>query len=435
MASNLGESLTLPCGVVVPNRILKSAMTEGLADDHDRATEQHATLYRKWAEGGTGIVMTGNVMIDRRFLERPGNVVVDGNGGEAQLAAWAKAGTSAGNQLWMQISHPGRQVQKLTAAQPHAPSEVAVELFGMFGKPKAMDEADIDKALNGYARVAKIAKDAGFTGVQIHAAHGYLISEYLSPIANRRADQWGGSLENRARFLLEAVRRTREQVGAEFPIAVKLNSSDFQKNGFTLEECKQVAAWLSDAGVDLLEISGGSYETPKLIGAESEMDENNQKITESTRKREAYFLEYAREIRSVVKMPLCVTGGFRSRAVMEQALADGELDVVGLARPLCTEPDISARLISGRADSCETHEQHLRLGNGFFGPQSSNRFLKTLNFQALVFWYYRQILKLANGEPADRGLTAMRALIKHFVDEFKTARARKKVLKAEAKQA
>lgn len=431
--SKLGESLTLPCGAVVPNRILKSAMTEGLADDHDRATEGHVNLYRQWSEGGTGIVVTGNVMIDRRFLERPGNVVIDGNGGETQLAAWAKAGTVAGNHLWMQISHPGRQVQKMTAAQPHAPSEVQVELFGLFGKPKAMDEADIEQALSGYARVAKVAKDAGFTGVQIHAAHGYLISEYLSPIANKRTDQWGGSIENRARFLLEAVRRTREQVGSEYPIAVKLNSSDFQKNGFTLEECKQVASWLSDAGVDLLEISGGSYETPKLMGVESDMDENNQKITESTRKREAYFLEYAREIRSAVKMPLCVTGGFRSREVMEQALADGELDVVGLARPLCTETDISARLISGQADACETHEQHLKIGNGYFGPQSSSRFIKTMNFQALVTWYYWQILKLANNDAPDRGITALRSLLKHFWTEFKIGRARKKVMKAEAK--
>ena len=161
------------------------------------------------------------------------------------------------------------------------------------------------------------------------------------------------------------------------------------------------------------------------------MDENNQKITESTRKREAYFLEYAREIRSAVKMPLCVTGGFRSREVMEQALADGELDVIGLARPLCTETDISARLISGQADSCEAHEQHLKIGNGYFGPQSSNRFIKTMNFQALVTWYYRQILKLADNQKPDRSITALRGLLKHFWTEFKTGRARKKVLKAE----
>ena len=242
------DSLQLPCGVALPNRLLKSAMTEGLADRYDRATERHVTLYRRWSEGGTGTLITGNVMIDRRFLERPGNVVIEDKDGLEQLRRWAEAGTVAGNQLWMQISHPGRQCSKSSSRRPLAPSDVQLKLMGNFGRPIAMTAQDIQEALDRFARAAGIAREAGFTGVQLHAAHGYLISEFLSPRLNRRNDDWGGSLAARARFLLEAVARTRRVVGSDYPLAVKLNSADFQKGGFSLTRASRWPAGWKTAG-------------------------------------------------------------------------------------------------------------------------------------------------------------------------------------------
>lgn len=387
----LNSPLTLPCGVTLPNRLFKSAMTEGLADLNDNATERHNTLYRRWSEGGTGTLVTGNVMVDRRFLERPGNVVADGNGGESKLRSWASAGTAAGNQLWMQINHPGRQCQKVVSAQPFAPSAVPIKLAGMFGMPKPMCVDDIEQALEGYARVAGVAKETGFTGVQIHAAHGYLISAFLSPIANRRTDSWGGSLENRARFLLETIRRVRAVVGPDFPVAIKLNSADFSKGGFSHEDSLKVARWVSKAGIDLLEISGGTYEKLALVG-----DKIDGTKAQSTRQREAYFLDYAEGIRKVMPVPLAVTGGFRTRQAMQDALDSGAIDLIGIARPLCIEPDVHA-LLNGSSDGFIPWEQQLRIGPGWLGPNSSNQTLRTLNFSAATQWYYRHIIDLAEG--------------------------------------
>jgi 2,4-dienoyl-CoA reductase-like NADH-dependent reductase (Old Yellow Enzyme family) len=268
----LNQPFTLPCGVVVPNRLCKAAMTEGVANSKLQATQRHATLYKRWAEGGAGILITGNVLIDRNILERPGNVSIDPapEFGEPEgmdaLRAWAKAGTSNGNHLWMQISHAGRQSPRYVTTQPVGPSAVQLELLGNYAPPRALREDEILDLIQRFARVARIAKDAGFTGVQVHGAHGYLLSSFLSPVTNQRSDQWGGSLENRARFLLEAVRAVRKSVGPNFPVAVKLNSDDFRKGGFSNEECLQVVKWLNEEKIDLLEISGGTYEQPRLLG-------------------------------------------------------------------------------------------------------------------------------------------------------------------------
>jgi 2,4-dienoyl-CoA reductase-like NADH-dependent reductase (Old Yellow Enzyme family) len=413
----------LPCGVTLPNRILKSAMTEGLADARDRPVPGHASLYRRWSEGGTGTIVTGNVMVDRRYLERPGNVVIEDEGDLAALSVWAAAGRAAGNQLWMQISHPGRQCSRLVTSQPVAPSEVQLRLGGLFGKPRALEDAEILDIIGRYARAAGVAKSAGFTGVQVHGAHGYLVSQFLSPHTNRRSDRWGGSLENRARFARQVVREVRRVVGPDFPVAVKLNSSDFQKGAFTLEDSCQVAAWLVEDGIDLLEISGGTYEHLRLLGVGHEEEQGK---AESTKKREAYFLEYAASIRSAAKVPLAVTGGFRSRSTMVSALTAGDCDVIGIARPLCVEPDVSRRLVLGRVDAAPSPERRLRLGGGIFGPASSSATLRGLNAQAQTAWFYQQILHLAAGTPLEPGLSAARALLRHYVREFRLSRARRR---------
>ncbi|UCC13341.1 MAG: NADH:flavin oxidoreductase/NADH oxidase family protein [Gammaproteobacteria bacterium] len=425
MTNILGTELRLACGAVLPNRIAKAAMTEGLADADDRATDRHATLYRRWSRGGAGLLITGNVMVDRRYLERPGNVVIDGNGGQAQLREWARAGTEAGNHLWMQISHPGRQATRTSTRQPMSPSDVQLKLAGMFARPRAMSQADIEDAVQRYARVAEVARDTGFTGVQVHGAHGYLISQFLSPVTNRRTDQWGGSLENRARFLLETVNAVRGRVGADFPVAVKLNSADFQKGGFTLEDCVRVAGWLGDAGIDLLEISGGTYEQPRLLDHQGQDDTYVEPQRESTRRREAYFLEYAGAIQDSARVPLMVTGGFRTRVAMEEAVSTGEAAVIGLGRPLCVEPELSRGLIDGAVQSAGSWEKELRLGPGrLFGPASPVYLIKFFNVQGEVAWFYRQIVKLSQGQDPDTGLSLRRALGQHLRSELRLSRGR-----------
>ncbi|MEO6419484.1 MAG: NADH:flavin oxidoreductase/NADH oxidase family protein [Polyangiaceae bacterium] len=411
---DLRSPLRLPCGVVLPNRILKSAMTEGLADERDRPTPQHAALYRRWSEGGTGTLVTGNVMVDRRYLERPGNVVLDGEADDALLSAWAEAGVTAGNQLWMQINHPGRQCTRFVASKPVAPSAIQLEMGGLFGRPRALAEDEILDIVGRFAQTARAAQRTGFTGVQVHAAHGYLCSQFLSPRTNVRTDRWGGTLENRALFLREVVRAVRREVGPSFPVAVKLNSADFQKGGFSLEESCQVAAWLVEDGIDLLEISGGTYEQMTNFGVGHD----------STISREAYFLDSAAALRSAVRVPLAITGGFRSRAAMSDALQKGELDVIGIARPLCTDPSLSRKLLEGTVADGRSDERHHRLGRGFFGPASGIAAIRGINAQAQTAWFYQQILHLAAGQEPDLGLSVSSALGGHLRRELGLSRAR-----------
>lgn len=415
----LAQALTLPCGATLPNRLAKAAMTEGLSDRKLRANERHQRLYRTWSRGGCGLLLTGNVQIDKRVLERPGNVAIDGNGGRAALEAWARAGTENGNHLWMQISHAGRQSPRYVTRQPMGPSAVQLKLLGNFARPRALAESEILDFISRYANVAAIARQAGFTGVQIHGAHGYLLSSFLSPVTNQRDDRWGGSLANRARMLLEVVRETRAAVGPDFPVSVKLNSADFQKGGFTHEECLQVVEWLNEEGLDLLEVSGGNYEQPRLLGYEGKEDGAVQR--ESTRRREAYFSEYAAAIRRIAKMPIMQTGGFRTRAAMMQALEQGDCDVVGLARPLCTHPDIANGLLDGSVDEAPSFEHTLNMGKGQFSAGSSNYLIKVAHVFGQQGWYYKQIARMGDGLAPDTRIGVGRALGWYLADEYITA--------------
>ncbi len=424
LTSILARPLTLPCGAVLANRICKPAMTEGLCGALGRANERHARLYRRWSEGGAGLHVTGNVMVDWRYLERPGNLVVEDASGIEALEGWAEAGTVAGNHLWVQISHPGRQCSRMSNARPVAPSAVQLKLGGLFGRPRALTEAEIVEIVERYARTAEIVQRAGFTGVQVHGAHGYLISQFLSPRVNRRSDRWGGALDNRARFLLEIVRAVRQRVGPGFPLAVKLNSADFQRGGFELADAARVAGWLAAEGIDLLEVSGGTYERLRFF------EEGGEPPAEaaSTRAREAYFLDTAQAIRAELgSVPLMVTGGFRTRKAMIGALEGGELDVVGIARPLCVDPGVPRALLDGELEEATRWERRLRLGAGPFGPASASRTVRGFNHQAQGAWFYRQILALADGRQPDTALSARRALVRHFRDELRLARERRRL--------
>ncbi|MEZ5895141.1 MAG: NADH:flavin oxidoreductase/NADH oxidase family protein [Parvularculaceae bacterium] len=426
MAATITEPLTLPCGVRLKNRLVKAAMTEGLADENNRATGRHGVLYRRWADGGAGLLITGNIMVDRRYLERPGNVAIDGEPTAEAMRAlehFAQAATDAGAEVMVQLSHPGRQTPSYVAKTPVAPSAVALGLpGGQFGAPRALSHDEIIDVIARFANAASVVKAAGFSGVQVHGAHGYLISEFLNPLANRRTDEWGGPLENRARLLLKTVAAVRAKVGSGFPVSVKLNSSDFQKGGFSFDECLQVIDWLNEEGIDFLEISGGSYEQPKMMdmsGLDASVEERPRA---STMAREAYFIQYAEEAARAAKMPLMVTGGFRSRAGMDSALASGAADLVGIARPLCVDPDVAQKLLSGEIGETPRWEKTLRLGGGFWGPGSPNATIKAVNGFAAMAYFYKNIFRLADGAPPREKMALLPAFASLQMHERKAAK-------------
>jgi 2,4-dienoyl-CoA reductase-like NADH-dependent reductase (Old Yellow Enzyme family) len=310
------QPFTLPSGLVVKNRLVKSAMSEALG-----TTDNHVT----------------------DALGEPNNVALEDESDLILLRRWAAAGTRGGTQLWMQLNHPGKQAPKGLNLETVSPSAIPFkkDLAAFFAAPRELTGAEIHDLIGRYGRSAEIAKKAGFTGVQIHGAHGYLVSQFLSGHSNQRTDEWGGDAARRRRFVLEVYREIRERTGPGFPIGIKMNSADFQKGGFTEEESLDVVRALSEAGVDMIEISGGTYEAPVMAGVTTEP------VKESTRRREAYFLEFAEKARSATKTPLMVTGGFRSVAGMNDAIVSGAVDFVGLARLLAIEPDAPKRLLAG----------------------------------------------------------------------------------------
>ncbi|WP_368680345.1 NADH:flavin oxidoreductase/NADH oxidase family protein (plasmid) [Rhodococcus opacus] len=393
MTNPLAQPLKLPCGALLNNRIAKAAMSEKLAGPRNESTAQLEAVYRRWGESGAGLILTGNMIVDRRGMEHPGNVAIDTFEDRVALQRLARAATAGGQHTWVQLSHCGRQTPIAINPEPLAPSAVRLGTDGLFGMPRPMTEGDILENIARTARAAQVVREAGFTGVQVHAAHGYLVSQFLSPRTNLREDAWGGSLENRARFLLELVRAIRTAVGSDFPLSVKLNSSDFQKDGFTLDECKEVVRWLNDESVDLLEISGGNLEQLVMTGAPAD-DNGRVRVRESTKAREAYFLDYAAAVVPVATMPLMVTGGFRSRAAMEEALESTGVDVIGLGRPMCADPDLPRRLLDSTVDHVPSYEHSLadqydqEFGRG--GGAAAQR-------GTGVLWFNYQIVAMSEG--------------------------------------
>lgn len=372
-------------------------MTEGLASTLGQPTAEMLKLYGIWSDGGAGLHISGNIHIDANHLERPGNVFIHDRPDEDMMAAmraWTKAGTRAGNHFWAQISHAGRQTMRSVNPHPKAPSAVKLGLpGGQFGMPVALTEDEILNLIGRFGQAALHCKNGGFTGVQIHAAHGYLISQFLSPRSNQRNDRWGGSLENRARFLMFTINTVRTLVGPDFPISVKLNSADFQRGGFAFEDSLQVARWLQDAGVDLIEISGGTYEQPKLLGIEGVEVEETQDVAQTTLAREAYFVDFAKAMKNELSIPLMVTGGFRSASAMEQALRSGAADVIGLARPLCVLPEAPRRLLGGMAMLPKVENQ-LKLLPEYLAGLRKFKMVRGIEGFAVQYWFYAQIYAL-----------------------------------------
>ena len=406
------QPLTLPCGAVVRNRMCKAAMTEGLAHPDGTASEELERLYGIWSDGGSGILLSGNIQVDGEHLERPGNVIVDSKLSEDAFSAlqrMAAAGIRNGNHLWAQISHAGRQTQKIVNPAPKAPSAVRLRLpQSQFGEPVALTAEEIESVIERFVGCALTCKEAGFTGVQFHSAHGYLLSQFLSPLTNHREDEWGGTLENRARALIAIVTKAREVLGADFPISVKLNSADFQKGGFDFDDSLTVAKWLADAGVDLLEISGGTYEQPRLLNLDGVEPIEEQSLARSTLAREAYFVDFAKAMREELSMPIMVTGGLRRREVMNHVLETGGADMIGLGRPLCVDADGPNRLLNGE-DELARYEDNLSLLPGWLMWLTKFNAVRTINSFATQFWFYEQIANIGRTGATDPKLTVLSA--------------------------
>ncbi|MGF6886166.1 deazaflavin-dependent oxidoreductase (nitroreductase family) [Nocardia sp. GAS34] len=388
--ATLHDPLPLPCGRTLPNRIMKSALSEGLGTADLAPDERLVRLYDRWGAGGFGLIVTGNVMIDRTQLGEPGNVAVTDERDLGALTRWAKAAKQGGAQVWMQVNHPGRQANPLaTRHRPVAPSAIAPGIPGM-PTPRALTEAEIADLIQRFATTARVAEAAGFDGVQIHGAHGYLVSQFLSPLSNRRTDDWGGDGPRRMRFALEVVRSIRGAVGPGFAVGIKLNSADFQRGGFTEDESRAVLEALSTEGLDLIEISGGSYESPAMMG--------RPRAGASTRAREAYFLEYAESVRRTVSgIPLAVTGGFRSRAAMSSAVESDACEVVGLGRPTAVQPTAAGELLTGRTDVLRPPVISL----GLRGRLARSGAMKSFDGALDLQWHTDQLHRLGAGLDPD----------------------------------
>lgn len=408
----LASSLVLPRGRVLRNRIMRSALSEGLSDRSHGPSPRLVRLYERWGAGGYGLIVTGNVMVDRRHLGEPGNVVVEDDRHLAELAQWAAAARSGGAAVWAQINHPGRQANALAGrSRPVAPSAVAAHIPGAV-RPRALEEAEIWDLVDRYATAAAVMERAGFDGVQLHGAHGYLITQFLSPLVNRRTDDWGGDPERRRRFLLEILRAIRFQVREEFSVGIKLNSADFQRGGFDEEESREVVRMLVAEGIDLIEVSGGTYESPAMMGT----------VRPSTLEREAYFLEYARTVQEITgSVPVAVTGGFRSAEAMGAALAAGDCNLVGVGRGPVTTPDAAARLLDGAP---RVDVRQVRLGaRALLGRVTD---LRTLDGALDLQWHTDQMHRMAAGMDPDPGRAWWRtvgtAVHRNGIDAFRRRR-------------
>lgn len=397
----INDSFQLPCGAILKNRLAKAAMTERFSNKDYKPNQKHFTLYNQWAEDRAGLLITGNVMVERGNMESAGNVVPDSKCLN-EMKQWANAATKNDTHAWVQISHSGRQTSVFNNWTPVSASDVKLNRLGFFNKPRSLESSEIESLVENFAGTAKICQEAGFTGVQIHGAHGYLINQFLSPITNVRKDSWGGSLENRARFLFEIVSRTRDLTGKDFAIGVKLNSSDFQKGGFSEGDSMWVIGELEKLGVDLLEISGGTYENAEFLLA------NNQK--QSTRHREAYFMDFTEKVRKQTNMPLMITGGIRSLEFSNKILNEGSVDVVGVARPFLLYDHFASRFLNGES---------------FDKPPNTTLGVKALEDMAEAGFYNLILDRLGKGKNVSWGFSPARSALHLIKHEFVKAMQKK----------
>lgn len=411
----LTDHVRLRCGQTLPNRLMKSALSEALAGRDGSPSVKHERLYRQWSTGGYGLVVTGNVMVDSRHRGEPGNVVIEDDRHANALSRWSKTFHDATDApLWVQINHPGRQANSIiSSTQPVAPSPIGATMLSMT-RPRELRSEEIEDIIERYATTATVLEATGFQGVQVHGAHGYLVTQFLSPQTNQRDDEWGGDPVRRRRFLLEVVRRIRSRVSPGFAVSVKLNSADYQRGGFTEDESREVVRALVAEEIDLIEISGGNYESPAMMGRVS---------TGSTAEREAYFLDYAETVqRLAADVPIAVTGGFRTHAAMRAAVGSGACDVIGLGRPAVVIPDAPYRLLVDNV-----HRLHAT------GVQAGLRRtlgravdLKQLDSVLDLQWHTDQLARMARGKSPDPYRPWWRTIITIFMRNGRAGFGRKR---------
>ena len=406
--TKLFSPLKLASGHTLPNRIAKAAMEENMAEYGQVPGKALVNLYRRWAEGSPGLIITGNVMVAPDAMTGPGGVYLGKDtlsdpDVKKRFEAWSAAGKSGGSALYMQISHPGRQVYAAMKTDVVSASATKLKMEGaaakMFTDARALSGDEVKAMVTRFADTAEAAEAAGFDGVQIHAAHGYLVAQFLSPLSNLRDDEWGGSLENRARFLLEIVRAVKARTGKGFGVAVKLNSADFQKGGYDENDAKQVVEWLNDEGLDFVELSGGSYESAAMAGAAE--DDNPS----STLLREIYFIEFARLINEAAKMPLMVTGGVTRRETAETALDSGAVEIVGIARAFGFNPHLPKDWQAG-----ENLEVVMNLSN------SKNKTFRVLSGMGMT---KANLYAMGNGKSPKMKMSPLMAVIKGQIKQGK----------------
>jgi 2,4-dienoyl-CoA reductase-like NADH-dependent reductase (Old Yellow Enzyme family) len=400
----LSDAVRVPCGQVFDSRLIKTALSEQLADRTNAPTVGHQRLFGRWGKSGVGLMVSGNISVHRGHLSEPRNVVIDDHRDLPALRDWAAAAKQHGARMWLQINHPGRQAMPAAGGnRPVAPSPVEAKFPGS-KQPRELGSDEIEEVVQRFAIAATVAKEAGFDGVQLHGCHGMLISQFLSPLTNRRDDRWGGDPGRRMRFVLELLRTVRAAVGRgpDFAVGIKLNSADFQRGGFTEDECEAVVESLVAEGIDLIEISGGNIETLAFVDGGRRT---------STRAREAYFLEFAERVSGKTgDVPLAVTGGFRSLTAMRSAVADGACDLVGIGRPFCTMPDAVGDLLGGNRE---------RVYDGDIHVSPSSIFAKFLGLRLAkgaldTNWHTDQIHRLAAGKDPDLERALWRTVITSF---------------------
>ena len=391
----LSSPLDLGNGTVLSNRLAKAATSEHLADRHGAPTRQLIELYRRLARSGAGLLISGNVMVDGSALEAPRNVVIEDDRHLARLREWAEVTDGTDTALILQLSHPGRQTMRGNSIAGRrqrvvAPSAVPLAVGGKlaFRPPRALTEPEILEIIERFATAARVSAQAGFAGVELHAAHGYLFSQFLSPLANQRTDRWGGSLDNRMRFLLDTVRAIRSVTPESFVLAVKLNSADFQRGGFGQGDAVIVAKALQAEGVRLIEVSGGTYENATTTHGPQRA---------STVAREAYFLDFAEILARELTIPLALSGGFRTRRGMVEALSGGAVDIIGLARPIAHDPDFPRHILDGSADA------------SLAAPRTVG--IRGIDDLLNSSWHQQQLARLGRGKAVRPNRTPLVALV------------------------
>ncbi|MEX0284712.1 MAG: oxidoreductase [Paracoccaceae bacterium] len=320
-ASLLAQPLTLPSGAVLKNRLIKSPMSDSLGDGAGNATAEQARLYERWAQGGTALSIIGEAQVTPHFPEKPGNLVLIPDADLGALQALATKGAANNTHIWPQLGHAGALAH---APVSHAKGPSPLDLDGLRCDGLSLD--DIHALPPSYAQAALVAKQAGFSGVQIHAGHGFLFSQFLSPLFNHRTDAYGGAVPDRFRVIGETIDAVRRAVGPNFPIGIRINATDKLAGGLTTQDALHVITLLDQTSVDLIDISGGTY----FPGAPSSSDGTNDDG--------AYFADFARQAKTATAIPLTLTGGIKTRQQAVEVLASGAADAVGLARTMCLDP-------------------------------------------------------------------------------------------------